>query len=198
MDNQQRSLEKVKHEKYNIWVDRLGNIYNEDGTPRYTSENAQGYLVTQVRIQGKRYTLKVHRLVAETFLPPPPEEMVEKCSKEHWGKVLVLHNDNDKLNNSVDNLRWGTLEDNTTQAYQDQLIPYLKGERNGRAILTEDVVHELCKFFEKGGGPKEAAELFQVSIQQASKIRCGIAWKHISKDYDIKPLKKRPETSRKA
>lgn len=200
MDNQQRSLKEniVKHKEYNILVSNLGVIYNLNKTRRYMNINKQGYLIIQVRVNGLIKTLKVHRLVAETFLEDPPQELVEKCSKEHWGKVLVLHNDNDKLNNRINNLRWGSLEDNTLQAFGDGLINPRIGTLNGRAILDEATVHKLCVFFESNGTPKQAVEKFNVSIQQASKIRCGIAWKHISCQYDIKPLKKRSTTSREA
>lgn len=156
---------------------------------KYIAVNKQGYKYTQFKVNGKIYTAKIHRLVAEYFLESPSEELVVKCSKEHHGKVLVKHKDNDKLNNFYKNLEWCDLKNNTAQAWDDGLIPPLRGSRNGRSVLTEDVVHELCKCFQEGMGPKEATVLFDVSRQQASKIRAGIAWKHISSLYDIKPLR---------
>lgn len=102
----------------------------------------------------------------------------------------MLHNDNDKTNNTPSNLRWGSIHNNTTQAFKDGLIEHRVGELNGRSKLNESQVHELCKFFELGGSPKEAVDVFgYVSRSQAGKIRCGIAWKHISSKYNIKPLR---------
>lgn len=200
MGNQQRILEReniVKHKEYNLLVSDNGEIYSLNGKKRYVIVNKQGYLQTQITVEGKVKSLKVHRLVAECFLEPPVQELIDQCSKEHWKVVLVMHKDNNKLNNHFTNLRWGRLEDNTRQAHDDGLIGPRTGVKNGRAELEEDTVHTLCKFFEDGGTPKQASEKFPVSVQQASKIRCGIAWKHISSLYDIKPLKTRSTTSRK-
>lgn len=190
MGNQQGSILKVRHPDYNILVGEDGNIYNLNGLPRYTRVDKIGYVITQVRVNGKIKTLKVHRLVADTFLPKPSQELVDECSKEHWGKVLVMHKDNNKENNKPSNLRWGSLADNTRQAFSDGLIEHRVGTLNGRAKLNEEQVHELCRFFECGGSPSQAVDVFSyVSKSQASKIRCGIAWKHISNQYKIKPLR---------
>ncbi len=59
------------------------------------------YPIVVLSDQGK-YTYKpIHRLVAETFLPRPP------------GAQLVMHLDDNPLNNHVDNLQWGTYRENT-------------------------------------------------------------------------------------
>jgi hypothetical protein len=188
MENQQVSYQSYKqHPIYlSIEIDCHGNVRNfNNKQPRYTYVGKSGYRVVQVRHQGKIKTLKVHRLVAELFLPSPSQELLLKCLKEHHNKVLVKHKDNNKLNNHFSNLEYSDLEGNTKQAFDDRLIPFLKGELNGRAVLTEDIVHKVCKAFEEGMQPKEASEVYGISRQQASKIRAGVAWKHISSQYNI-------------
>lgn len=74
----------------------------------------QGYVVLQTKLDGKIKTLKLHRLVAETFLEPPSEDLITLCSKTHWGIVCVNHIDGNKLNNKVENLEWCTQEYNVT------------------------------------------------------------------------------------
>lgn len=199
MGNQQESTSEVykQHREYGkLEISNYGNVRNSKSKkPRYTSVNKQGYPTVQIKRGGKVKTLKIHRLVAELFLPPPSEELIEKCSKEHWGVVLVKHLDNNKCNNHVSNLEWCDLKSNTKQAWDDSLITGLRGSENGRATLSEESVHELCKFFEAGGTPKDAARIYNCSRQQASKIRAGIAWKHISAQYNIRPLRPKGKSS---
>ena len=142
----------------------------------------------------------MHRLVAIAFLPEPSHELKELCSTKGSGVVLVNHIDGNKLNNNYTNLEWCDDGYNTRHASATGLNPPHIGENNGRAVLTEDIVHEVCKAFEMGMTPLEATSVYQISRQQASKIRAGIAWKHIWKLYNIKPLRnsKTSTTSRKA
>lgn len=60
----------------------------------------KGYLGLQIFRDGQRHDFKVHKLVALTFIGPRPEGM------------QVRHLDGNKLNNSVDNLAYGTASEN--------------------------------------------------------------------------------------
>lgn len=59
-----------------------------------------GYLAIVLHKGGDTKTKYVHRLVLESFTGPAPEGM--EC----------LHIDGDKTNNHLDNLRWGTRQEN--------------------------------------------------------------------------------------
>lgn len=194
MGNQHVSISEV----YQVYKDfpkfevsNFGNVrHSKSKKPKNPQINAQGYKVICFKENKKRYTLKVHRLVAELFLPAPSDDLVLKCSNEHWGKVLVKHKDNNKLNNYFLNLEWSDLKGNTVQAWEDGLIVGLKGSKNGRAVLSEELVHKLCKDFEDGMMPSEAVIKYDISRAQATKIRAGFAWKHISSQYKIKVNKR--------
>lgn len=199
MDNPQVSHSEETFKQHPIYtrleVGCFGTIRNvKTQVIRYTNIGKSGYKTFIYKIKMKPKNLKVHRLVAELFLPPPSRELIEKCEKEHWGKVLVKHLDNNKLNNSYLNLEWSDHKGNTRQALDDNLIPPLKGELNGRAVLIEDLVHSLCEDYQGGMLPKAAVIKYGISRAQATKIRAGFAWKHISEKYNIK-VNRRVKTS---
>ena len=58
--------------------------------------NKGGYLRVTVWINGKMFNKTVHGLVAELFLP------------NYYGEPTVDHKDQNKLNNSLYNLKWET------------------------------------------------------------------------------------------
>lgn len=66
------------------------------------SKKKHGYMqVSLVDGKGTRKSLRLHRLVAEAFLPNPD------------GKPQVNHKDEDPENNRADNLEWATAAENT-------------------------------------------------------------------------------------
>lgn len=193
MGNQQRSTQEndevfKQHPVYHrLEIGDKGTVRDfKTKRVRYTCVSKQGYLSFNYKIEGKPKCLKVHRLVAEVHLDAPSKELIDKCSNEHWGVVLVKHLDNNKLNNHKENLEWSDLEGNTKQAWGDGLCSGLAGELNGRAELTEKVVHEICKDYELGMKPRDAVIKYGISRQQSTKIRAGYQWRHIWELYDIK------------
>lgn len=189
----------IQHPTLPLFISNLGNVKKLNFKRKYTYVDTCGY--TTLRFTKrlpcgklKVYVHKVHRLVAELHLKEPTAGLVEAASNEHHGKVCVKHLDNDKTNNKVSNLQWDTSSGNTKDAWKDGLIPKLKGSLNGRATLSEDLVHKVCKAFEDGMFPKEATQVFGISMQQATKIRAGVQWKHIWCQYDIKVNRRSTKT----
>lgn len=74
------------------------------------SVNTRGYLKTDLYQNSVRSSARVHRLVAEAFIPNP----------EH--KPEVNHKDGNKLNNTVDNLEWVTKKENCKHAWDTGLV----------------------------------------------------------------------------
>lgn len=64
----------------------------------------KGYIKTMILVNGKYKTVKLHRLVAEAFIPNPEN------------KPQVNHKDGNKNNNAVSNLEWSTNIDNAHHA----------------------------------------------------------------------------------
>jgi len=78
-------------------VDTEGNVYGKrTGAILKGAINSKGYRVVMLRQDGKTVGATVHRLVAQAFIPNPNN------------LPQVNHKDEDKGNNSVDNLEWCT------------------------------------------------------------------------------------------
>lgn len=78
-----------------------GRVRNKlTGRVRSCTVDSSGYPQVDLKIDGVRKMYKVHRLVAAAFIPNPN------------GHSMVLHADDVPTNNHVNNLRWGTREQN--------------------------------------------------------------------------------------
>lgn len=178
MDNQQGSFYKTIDEFPTYEINSIGEVRNKKTHKlKYIHVHSSGYVLIQFKKNGKAYTRKIHRLVAEYF--------VEKPSCSDTENIVVKHKDNNKQNNVYTNLEWDSQFNNMQDAFSDNLIPPRKGELNGRSILTESLVHEICKDYELGMLPQEAMEKYKISRAQATKIRVGFAWKHVWEQYKI-------------
>ena len=81
----------------NYSVSNLGNVKNNDTNKILKQNNSHGYQL--VHLNGKY--LRVHRLVAEAFIPNPEN------------KSCVDHKNNIRDDNRIDNLRWATIKENS-------------------------------------------------------------------------------------
>lgn len=107
--------------------------------------NAKGYYTCCLHKEGKVKCVKVHRLVAEAFVPK-----IE-------GKAYVNHIDANKLNNSSENLEWCTQYENVHHAIEKGLnfearrnnsssIPVIQLDKNtGEEIATYPSIAEAMR-----------------------------------------------------
>lgn len=94
--------------------------------------NKEGYNQICVSLGGrnKKKVFKVHKAVAETFIPNPEN------------KSDVNHKDGDKQNNTLFNLEWMTKKENMKHASQNGLLKPLCGTNSPSSKLTkEDVIY---------------------------------------------------------
>lgn len=94
-----------------------------------------GYVYVGLRKDGNTSWKRVHRLVAMCFVDNPNNY------------DIVMHLDNNKSNNVYTNLKWGTISENTKQAFEDGLISTSKTYYlyNEYLIITCDGLSEVCK-----------------------------------------------------
>ena len=121
-------------------VSNLGNIRNaKNHRIRKLNALQQGYYFVGVSLGNRNVKpcIKVHRAVAETFIPNPKNLPV------------INHIDGNKLNNNVENLEWCTYLDNTKHAVETGLWkPFPSGFENVLSKLTKEQFEYIYKVYQ--------------------------------------------------
>lgn len=140
-----------------IYATKSGDIYRKYYQNRYIKlryNTCYGYYYCGIVVNGKRVTMRVHRVIALTWIPNPDPEKY----------TIVMHIDNNKQNNNIDNLKWGTISENTKQAFDDGLACNAKGYDDSQSmpiIMYDTQTHrELGRF----GSIRSAAKELKCSM----------------------------------
>lgn len=110
--------------------------YNHTGKERRfkLSKATGGYLAFGFGYKGKKHSFRIHKVVAELFIPNP-DNLPE-----------VNHKDENKENNRVDNLEWCTAEYNCNYGTRTKRI----AEKKKRKIGCYDLNGKLVKVYDGG------------------------------------------------
>jgi len=119
------------------------------------------YLAVMLRVNGKQVTKKIHHLVAEAFIGPRPDGM------------LCLHRDDDKANNTPENLYWGTAKQNQADCTRNGTRPSHQGVLNNAAKLNPLQVQAIRAM---EGTNREISQQFGVSSSLISMIKRRKVW----------------------
>lgn len=141
--------------------------------------NRTGYPVTHFgqKRKGDVQHFRIHFLVGSTFI------------KNLLNKPFINHRDGIKVNNFYKNLEWVTAKENVKHAYENNLIPILRGVDRPQSILTEKQVIEI---FNAPGTNTEIAALFNTHRANIGFIKSGRSWSHVTgKIYKRKRLEKK-------
>lgn len=128
--------------------------------------NSGGYLHFIYCKDGKQTTLKVHRCVAKVFLGDRTYEGLQ-----------VRHYDGNKLNNSRENLIWGTAQEDANDKIRHGTM--LRGVKHGSSKLKEADIYKIRELRSTGMLQREIADFFGVSRQLISFILRGKIWAHL-------------------
>jgi septin family protein len=122
-----------------------------------------GYRFLVLSKNGKTRTELIHRLVANAFLSNP-DNLPE-----------VNHEDGDKTNNAVNNLKWVTKSQNAH--HKVNVLRLHVGDNHPNAKVTEAIVREIRASKETG---VVLAARYGISRCTISVIKNGKAWRHVT------------------
>ena len=121
----------------NYSVSNYGRVRNnKTGYILKPLEVGFGYVVVELWNKNGPKSKKIHRLVAEAFLPNPDK------------KPQVNHIDGNKKNNRLDNLEWVTASENMKHSY-DSKIRVSHQERPVRIVETGEIFKSVKECAEK-------------------------------------------------
>lgn len=130
-----------------------------------TRKDRGGYVKAKIGRGQTRRDVFVHRLVLEAFVGPCPEGME------------TLHDDNDRTNNKLGNLKWGTRQENVNDMVRHGTKPL--GDRTHSAKLSNAQAMEVRRLRRGGMAGVDIAKRFGVHKQTVYQIALGRTWKHL-------------------
>lgn len=172
-----RTIRKLRNVNDEEWkpIPRTDNMYEVSNYGRIKSYfynkvngrimqpgNIRGFLVVNIRINGKTKTHYVHKLVAEEFV-----------SKKNNNETVVIHLDWNKVNNHFINLKWTNRDDSYKRIHSRMRAEgNIKSKIITRTRLTsEDVI--ILKTMIKRGIRKK------IIARQISRIKRTQPWNDI-------------------
>lgn len=123
----------------NYSVSNEGEVKNDKTNRKMTLGFHQGYRTVGLKVNGKNKGLRVHRLVANAFIPNPEK------------KPYVNHIDGNRGNNKLENLEWVTPSENTQHAVRIGLMvpsrerSVIQFGLDGKRIAEFKSISEACR-----------------------------------------------------
>ncbi len=132
------------------------------------NKTTNGYFNVSLYSKGKQRTEKVHRLVLMAF-----DRMPEQ------GEVCRHFPDNDKSNNHISNLQWGTQKENVNDTwYVHKTANPVYGKNNGRHKLSYKKVKDIRRLYATGNYTyKGLAKFYKVAVNTIHRVVNNITWR---------------------
>ena len=134
------------------YKDMFGNTKIVVENIRKNTPTTRGYLVITLTYKNRRKLCKIHRLVAEAFLPRTP------------GLDIINHKDGVKTNNNVENLEWCSQLHNNLHALRTGLRVNPRGEKSGVCKYTDELLLKAINMYNNFKDIREVSEELNIPI----------------------------------
>ncbi len=148
----------------NTYISKDGRIWRNGKEKKFTV-SAIGYEVTSFSTNNKTKTYYKHRLMLHAF--------VGECPKD----CEALHINGNRLDNRLENLRWGTRKENVADAIKHGTATI--GSKNGAAKLTDEMISNIRKSKLINNSVKALSNKFQVSATTIRRVLNGFTYKGV-------------------
>ena len=146
------------------FISRDGRLWRNGKEKKFTVA-VNGYEVVSFSFNNKTKTFTKHRLLLHAFVGPCPE----KCE--------ALHINGNKLDNRLENLRWGTRKENVADAIKHGTATI--GIKNGRAKLTPRMIKTIRQSGLINDSIDKLSNQFQVSVTTIRRVLNGLTYKGV-------------------
>lgn len=126
-----------------------------------------GHLYIDLYVGNVAHKRKIHRLVLEAFVGSAPEDSPQ-----------CRHLDGVPSNNNLDNLQWGTAQENA-----DDMLRHgtrLHGEDHPQSLHTNEAVRQMREMYERGVTQTEIARVYNISHKRVWAIVHRKRYKHVN------------------
>lgn len=172
---------KMHPEYHHIYVSTLGRLITTEylvisGRKRKISNEPMlmlmhltdsNYYTVTVKINGVNKTTRVHRLVAQTFIPNP------------MNYPSVNHINSIKNDNRLINLEWVTPSQNSRHSYEYRLSKSMTSQE--KKLVQENILNMWNEALIKPYTKKELSDKFNMSYDQTKAIFQRQTWTEITK-----------------
>lgn len=146
------------------FIDMEGNIRGRRGLFLSPTSDSDGYLKVNLMHKGRLKTVRVHRLVLLTYAGNPPE-----------GKPQARHLDGNPHNNKLENLQWGSPQENAA----DKIRHGTARHNIAKSRFSKEDISKIREMRARGNTYRKIANQFETCQSQIFYIVNGYYWSHI-------------------
>lgn len=166
----------------NYSVSENGIVRNDNTNKILSQRIQQGYCHVGLTINGKAKSCRVHRLVAQAFIPNPEN------------KPYVNHIDGIRSNNNVENLEWCTPKENTQHAVKTGLMLPTRERAVIQFSLEGERLAEYVSLAEAARQTGSSVEKIVLCCQMQRKTHNNFQWRYKEDDASSIQATEKPKT----